>query len=546
MNMKKTFIQAICLLTAIATATPVTFAQNASPRPVVVTPAITPGPDGKLNYTSLDQTKLMDNASLEIINRSKDDKDFLEKNMKIMTDAYNKIAVDLVIGKLQKMADQSAASYTDPVKLVDFLAAKREYAAQKVTYSSALEIIKAIPNGALPSAQLPTGPDQSVTVPAWRSVKVDGIVNDFTKKLEDLDSQINGMSFNVVDKTGARQDKVAGFAIDMSKVNTLTPQERDAMQADINKKKGLGRGLTEEQNRMHKYFADSLDTLADLFGKSTQYWERDDGFDERLKNKYEEVVQIAWAISYMRRKTGTGQGAIRMTYKKQWANLELMFRNPKDFVDYGTAKWSSGDQYLGARLKKELDVSQESIALNQSNSKFRDTDYKTVFEQIKAGNAAPMALAGSIFTYLSGRRVMMKTAEMLLKLAAADVEEELIVTQQGIDKMEEYYHARWKSNDTDLKLTHAWECQYDGEFTEKKVRMNATTDADKNFSCGGSKVGSGFQVGSLGNHVENLNRSSKGALQNLKIAAQLQASLDEASGASKADDDMLESFKKKH
>lgn len=523
----------VCAL-AFAAALPAG-AQEATARPaiapMVVQPVQTfqPGPDGRLNYSYSDVTKLITGQTQEWFKQREDDRKFLEKSVQDIVDAYNKIYTNIYTNKLMKMSQESMVNASNPIPVNDFLALDREYKAAREVYVARMDGIKAIPEGGLPSANMIVTENKSQEIPPWRSLDVTKIIAEFNDKLNNLDQQINALQFRVADIMNVQQ-VVNGFNIDYSQLTLIKPEDRDAARARLNNLRNLSLALQKQQDLFTGFLVKSAKLYVSQFGEKEQYRWRNEADMQAAKDAYSRIAEMFWVRSYERMKYGMPQGGIDMKYKKQWLKIEELMMNPSQFVDFGTIQ--SDGEYLSVRTQNDLENVQENIRQNA-----RVADHRATL----GGSVSPIAIAANLWTTLTGRKAQLETASMVLKLITADIHEEiLVVSAGGRDKMVDYYTNRYYSTPEAKQAARKLECEYDSQFTELRIHHGAKDPADQAFKCGTSSVGSQAMLTGTRSFFQKIDQSSRDQIQNFTIANKLAAQLDAQTGNSKVDNSLLD------
>lgn len=502
-------------------------APSAAIAPMVVQPVQTfqPGPDGRLAYSYADVTKLIDSATQKYFEQRESDRAFLETSVKNIVDQYNEIYAKIYIEKLTRASQMSLSNALQAIPVDQFLELDREYKLAKEVYLNKVAGIQSIPKGGLPSAQIVVTENKSMDLPAWRSLNVDPIVNQFTGKIKELDAAVNALRFKVKDIMGIQQE-VTGFNIDYTKLTLIRPEDRMIQQDNINKLKHIPILVSTRQDTFTGQIVKDAKVYVTQFGANERYRYRDDKDLASAKKVYDRVAQAFWARSWLRMKYGIGLGSFNMNYTKRWFNIEELMKSPSDFIDFGAVDERTGEYKSAVRSEDKLLNVMENIRLNAQVADHRAT---------VGGSYSPLALATYLWTFVKGERALLETASMVLKMIEADVNEELLVTSgNGQTKMKEYYIGRYYLNPDAKKKAREFECAFDSETIEAVIQGNAETAEDRNFSCNNSGIGEMAQGGYTRTFFQNIDNDLKGLQENFTKAAELQAQLDAQTGNDRA------------
>lgn len=504
------------LILALATAQANAAPENKT-QPVWVAPVQTmqPGPDGRLTYSYADVTKLIDAATQQYFAQRKDDLAYLETSVKQLVNQYNVLNAELVLGKI-KAASQDSLLDRAGIQAKDLLALDRAYQAARESYVAQLAGLQAIPNGGLPSAQnLIVTENKSIDLPAMRTLNMDGIVGEFKAKLEALDSRVAAYEFRVTDVNG-NQQMVKGFNVDYTQLTLIKLSDVPAEMAKINKLRRLDESVKSVQNQLTALVVTDAKTYIQKFGTDERFRWRTEADLQAAKRTYDRIVTAFWVRSWLRMKYGIGLGSIRMNYQKRWFGIEELLRDPESFLDLGEINERTGEYATAVRSEAQLLDVAENIRKNAQLADHRATI---------GGSYNPLSIATYVWTFATGRKPMMETVNLVLKMIEADVNEELLVTDGGgQDKMKDYYVGRYYLDPKAKQAARALECAFDPETIE------GVTDEH----CGSSGVGAEALINSTKSTFNKLDLALGLKQADFESAKRLQAQLSAQSGADRA------------
>lgn len=501
-------------------------------QPITLQPVQTfqPGPDGKISYSYSDLTRSMDPITREYFAQRKDDKDFLEKSVNEAVAAYNRLYTDIFIGKLQALSYQSNTNAMKPIEVADFFEIQKAYRGAREQFLTKLEGIKAIPEGGLPSANLAITENKSQEIAPWRSVKVDGILNTLKARVDELDSQVNQLTFRVQDRAGVQQ-VVHGLNIDFSKVTLILPEERDKKRLELLNLRKMIIPLQSEQDKYTGYLVKQSKIYYSKFGRDERYRWRNDEDVKAAKGAYDRLAESYWARAYLRMKYGMGLGTIRMKYKKQWFKVDELLTSSEDLVDFGDSTINKSGEYLAVRSQNDIEDVRENIRQNA-----RVADHRSVI----GGSSSPLALVTSIWTFVKGEQAFMETAAMVLKMIESDVvQEALVISAGGHEKMVDYYKSVYYATPELKAQARKLECQFDPETIEAIMHDSGNSD----FSCNNSGIGAQVNESSTRSFFQKVSQRADDQLQNFQLANSLEEQLNAQTGTSTAQQKLRKGLK---
>ncbi len=367
---------------------------------------------GNYNYSTIDSGYLEKNYLDLLAKISKEDRDYLQTTVKALDQEFQTyIRVTLRDG-IQKLSDDSVSNGSKAIPYESFLAARRDYLANKTALIAKIESLTSLPLLNQSAKYQATMRGNVIAIPNYFQMDFAPLKKFYLQQIENLDAQVNQATFFVTHpRSGSVPVKIQGFQIPDSFMNPYTSDELEAMRNDIAKKRNIGAQQQKIINQFTLFMVDDVTAKVNVFGKSNKL--RINLNEEGKKRALLELEKIFFTRSVLRVKFGIPLGVPDLLYTKQQLNWDF-FASTNAVMLLKRVLTSQPEK---TRLQDDVT---NALVTQSSRGKEVFGSGLNFFGQIN-----------SAINFVKGERQWSEMNAFMLSLVKADVEEELLLGQVG-------------------------------------------------------------------------------------------------------------------
>jgi len=475
----------------------------------VVTPAfgapIFTGQPGTYQINSQNTTQLLNQAFTQIAGIQQSDKEYLDQTVKSIDQSYNEL-VNLIVVKLNQLSQQTIATQA-PVQVESYFDLINQINEKSLAVESRITSLTEAANGALPSVTAAEVAGQKINVPNFRgNMNFQRLIGFYQGRIKDLLAKANDLPMSVVFKSGVRElinigDQASHDLLTHKfKIPPYSPDEVAKMQKDIQKFRTPPFQLDDTMNDQAKQLRNLIQTFVVNYGLNEKYRFHDQSYRTQRADAFKTIVDMFWQRSYIRAKYGVRLGALQPAdYKKRKLNID------KFTVTVDTLR-----TFREERAETEADLMNSAESMRMI---LKVVDARSVSILDKNPNVAVLDRANALVAFLKGDVPSAESLAMVMKLVAADIKEEQMLTiGGGRAKVFEFYKNRYQGTADNKTYYKTLKCGYDSLVASTSPDCKDTAHADVVTNSGG-----GLRV-----TFNNLNQGLFGMIASLNQANQLE------------------------
>jgi hypothetical protein len=406
-------------------------AATAGPVGINTIPAYTNGVQnqaGDYNYTTLDKGRLQEKLLSIFQQNQKDDRDYVLMSAGKVEQAFVDLIGTQINGSegLQTMADNSHADKDQIPTYATYLKAKRAYMTAVADLGAKITSISALPSA--------MGHDEKITADGSGIVEVRGVgkvdlsevLNFYKKQLADLDVKVRALNFTIIMPNGVPKMNVTG---DIKLPSPYKQTEIDAMMTEIAKLKML---TTDQKNLVKQHnlkTREIIDAVIEAYGDTQRY--RLNLAKDEVQKRFTDLEELMWSRSYLRAMYGAPLGALAVDYDESNFNLDFVFAK-------NNVKFSS-----------EFITNQGELIKSQKKIISALVTHEKRAASILAPETDVLSRVMSTISFLNGTAQLSAVNATILKLLYADMSEELMLAQKGMNAVRANYRSRWYKSEED-------------------------------------------------------------------------------------------------
>lgn len=416
--------------------------------PGVGIPIVTAQP-GAYEIRNTDTTPLLQQVLSRIAQIQDSDRKYLEESVQAVNTAYNEYMQLIISGELKQLSDRSQLGNMVPAE--EYLRVVNKINEARLAFDSKIFALTSVSQGALPSAQQVDVAGTQQSLPGYRQINFQPLLSFYQQRIEAVTmvGQNYGIKIALPRNQGVQiiapnsGQTLAGrlevALLTADEIRTLQRQAEDLMTP------------TEELERLSDSQANELKRLilafATNYGTSERYRFKDQADREARDRAFTDIVNAFWARSYLRAKYGVRIGAVQPAqYQKRWANIEVFMASTEALRNFRQER-----ALTETELANALENSRNTLELLDSRSK-----------EIFGGNASLLVRAQSLMTFLGGHSQTAEALLMIHRLIAADIQEEMSLTQGGgLQRLFNFYQTRYQSTEENRNYYRTLRCGMD-------------------------------------------------------------------------------------
>lgn len=358
------------------------------------------------------------------------------------------------------------------VEAVDFLASVNSYVSSREALNNRIQGLSRLENGGLPS--------QSDTTEFASVAKFDlkPLIQFYTQKIEETDQWVQNLSHLIKLPNGSIHiiEANSGKGLDLPKQDIgLSDRQIREMKREVLSKKTWALEDRRTIDSYTRFLRMKVQAFIHTYGATEKYRFHSDEDSEKMYVAAKEIATAFWTRSYLRAQYGMPFGAIGFHYNKRWANLDRFTVSSAALTELMEAPvWGENDYiYIKQSYENALKVTSVRGA------------------EIFDGNTTFLEKANYYLTYLSGETQYSQAADMMLRMLAGDLYEEMLIIQPGgKKKMIGYYKSKYFSTKDDEAYYRGLRKTFDSDHTEDE-----SFEADSGaFSAGGDSLMAKFSA----------------------------------------------------
>lgn len=427
------------------------FSQQVPPaQPWVITSG-----QGKYEFFHYDKTVLNKGILDELSKRSQQDRDYFLKAVQEMEQGFEELLTTTIYNNDAEQAksglvtlsslSQTDQNYVIPAK--DFAVAVNRYNLVVQTLQSRLRRLTALTDGGLPS-QTQALVDESgnkIEIQGYGNINFDGILDFYESRMDAIQKQVSTLPFRIRLVTGTLK---LHTGIDIPRdLFWMTPEAaRQEFQTNILPLKGWSRAQRRDIDAFTFYVRDMVQEFITKYGTTERWRSLNAAAIAQRDLDWKQMVDGLWLRSYIRANFTVPLGAIGINYKKRAFKIDMFTVSTEALSKFREEVcWSDREQ---------LDVEDDlRYALATA-------DARTV-RILDNGDASFIDKANSFFTWVGGKRNLADAQQMILRLLAADLYEDRLITKpNGADAIIEQYRNRYYSTEDNKKYYQSLENTY--------------------------------------------------------------------------------------
>ena len=430
-----------------------------------------------------------------LVNLQTEDREYLQGIFNNIETSLKNLASQQ-LGTLIKMSQDSTLGNAVPAQ--DFISAVSSYQIASDATRSDIEKIESLNQGTLPS-QIQfkeKASSKSERMASYKGLDFSKLVEFYVSQIDKLDRHAKDLGYRVKFANGQVQniDSESGKGLSLAKSPlTITEEELTTRRRKINQLRTWKRESRQTIDQYTRFLRDKVHTFIHTYGKSEKYRFSGADIKKRRREEAEFISEAFWTRSYIRKYYGMPLGAIGFRYQKRWANLDHFSVSNEALTELVDPAWGENDRMMFR------DAYANALRVAEARS-----------GKIMDGNMNFLARANQLVNILSGEYDYADTSQMMLKLLAADLYEENLITQAGGKaKMIHHYDTRYNVTSDDKAYYQALRLKYDPDEAQK------TSNEDDFYADVGMNASGGS---SLLAHFTNVLTACKNQEYRLAIA----------------------------
>ena len=401
------------------------------------------------------------------------------------------------LSALIKMSEDSML--ISPVSAPDFIQAVRQYRIASEATRSDIEKVSKLSQGGLPS-QIKfkeKSSSKNERMATYKGLDFSKLVEFFGSQIDKLDRHAKDLGYRV--KYANSQiftiaaESGEGLSLPKSPL-PISPEELLSRRRKIHSLRRWSYASKQTIDDYTRFLRIKVQTFIETYGSSEKYRFSGREINKRRKEEAEAIAEAFWTRSYLRKFYGMPLGAIGFTYHKRWANLDHFTVPNEGLTEFlENPGWSENDRMIFR------DAYANALRVADARS-------GTILD----GNMNFLARANQLLNFLYGEYDFANTAQMMLRLLAADLYEETLISQAGGKaKMIHHYNSRYLVTPEDITYYNRLRQQYDPDSAQQ-----AANEDDFYADVGVSATGGS----SLLSHFTRVRDVCKSMEYNLSIA----------------------------
>lgn len=456
---------------------------------------------GEFSFKQYDQGELEKFAVQIAKDRSDADRQyFLDAVAKINSQFQDHVRATILSPNGLKQLSNSA--YKNPsvwVDSADFLTAIDAYNVSKTSLLGTIASLKAYGDKTLEPSEVVL-PDGTVTqIRGYGKIDLSSIVENYTSEVARIESVLKNLKWNLKMTDGtelalpANSNKgldpsiaITAISVDPAKLADWRKQSQRLRRWDPSR----DRPVIDEYTRFARR---KVGNLLYLYGSTERRRFHSAKYKTEKETLENEIAKIFWSRSYLRARYGLPLGAIQTSYEKSFANLDVFFVYTENLAKFKEEiAWTSED----------FDVARQNLRLATDVAKDR-----SILAETGEGWGiinSTIQQANYFFTWAGGKYELADSARVVLEMLAADLYEEILVSQSGsLAVIQQNYKTRYYSDEKSKAEIINLAKTYD----PKSWASEEGQDDDPLADLGKIKVGSGedfVATGGLGEVFANV------------------------------------------
>ena len=416
--------------------------------PGVGIPMVTAQP-GAYEIRNTDTTPLLQQILSRVAQVQDSDRKYLEDTVQAVNTAYGEYMRLIISGELKQMSDSSQLGNMVPAE--QYLSVVNRINEARLAFDSKIFALTSVSQGALPSAQQVEVAGTQQTLPGYRQMNFQPLLNFYQQRIEavSLVGRNYGLKIALPRNQGVQIIAPnSGLALaGRLEVALLTADEIRALQRQaenlMTPSDELERLSDSQSNELKRLIL----AFVTNYGTSERYRFRDNADREARDRAFTDIVNAFWSRSYLRAKYGVRIGAVQPAqYQKRWANIEIFTASTEALRNF--------------RQERALTETELANALENSRNTLELLDARS--KEIFSGNASMLVRAQSLLTFLGGHTQTAEALLMIHRLIAADIQEEMSLTQGGgLQRLFNFYQTRYQSTEENRTYYRTLRCGMD-------------------------------------------------------------------------------------
>lgn len=402
---------------------------------------------GNYSQRTLDETKVALALLQQQKNVAAEDMAYLKEVVGRLASHINDSSDGLIALQLKFLA-LGQKSQQSPIALAEYLQQVNQIRAKNAILASEIETNTLITRESLPSYDALNVGGTQVSALQAGNVNMAPTMARFTKLRTDLLAQINNTEFGMVITPSNEQVKVPeGNALNASLkgLEVLNAQQIQRLRNDIAEATGITRQTKIYQDKMVGLTSTLIREFVASVG--TSEWLRATNENDNLARaeKFKSITNAFYYRSFLRQKSGARIGAIQTSaYDKRKFNIEKFAMQPlKDALGMFRNQAATSEvelQQAFENIRNFVQLYDEKITpvFGKKKTQPKKGDFLS-------NDTGFLVRANSLFTKATGQTRTAESLLMIMRLALADVREEMMLARGEVLEQKAYHDQRYRS-----------------------------------------------------------------------------------------------------
>ena len=422
---------------------------------------LTSGGPGAYNFFQYDKTEIQKQFYTQVFQQRKVDYDYFLSTVKAIEKSFNELLRENVYDKEAGLQGMSIRSVQN-VKYIsseEFLTAINRYQQARLALDAQIATLTAIADGMVPSAEEIAADESGIkkNVPNYGKQNFEPIKKFYADRLNLIETFLSNLPYNItlpgniphIIKSGSGK----GLVLE-AEIMRMTPQQVLALKKEILGLRIWGEDAQTNIDDYTRFLQNRVYEFNKTYGNTERF--RVLGEVERKKREEEaKLIMVSfWSRSYLRAVYGMPLGAIGATYDKKWLHFDA---------------FKTSTEALLNLMEQPVTDANSMVRIEQNyRNLLRRADVRS--EKILDGNLGFIAAGENLLTFLGGKRNEAQSAQMMLRLLAADLYEERLLLELGdLQQMKERYRQRYYATEEDEVFYRKAQMAYDRSIDAKAI-----------------------------------------------------------------------------